>query len=222
MRRGAVKNQDGQAIKDVKINIPDAQLPITLWVQDKALQLRPHFSLMQHKPRGRLSARKDPLHPTAYELLADAPLFAELRAVGRLDLETSGLLLWTTQGEMVHALTHPKKAVIRRYQAILARPFVLEGELSQVILKDGYRPQIESLRYIEVADTHPALLRDDGANLAAEISIYGGAYHEVRRIFAALQSHVLSLCRVQHGPWHLPPKLAPGGFQEIDLQSPPV
>ena len=76
-----------------------------------------------NKPLGCVTALRDPRHPTAYALLRGAPLFDELRPVGRLDLDTSGLLFWTTDGQEIQRLTHPKRAVPRTYQAALAGPF---------------------------------------------------------------------------------------------------
>ena len=63
----------------------------------------------------------DARQPVAYALLRGAPLHAELRPVGRLDLDTTGLLIWTTDGQWLHRLTHPRRAVPRTYQAALAR-----------------------------------------------------------------------------------------------------
>ena len=66
------------------------------------------MTLALNKPLGCVTALRDPRHPTAYELLAEAPLFGELRPVGRLDLDTSGLLIWSTDGTEIQRLTHPK------------------------------------------------------------------------------------------------------------------
>jgi 16S rRNA pseudouridine516 synthase len=65
------------------------------------------------------------------------------------------------------------------------------------------------------ADAHPALTVPADAAALATITVTGGAYHEVRRIFAALDSHVLALCRVRFGGLQLPADLAPGGYRPI-------
>jgi 16S rRNA pseudouridine516 synthase len=168
-----------------------------------------------HKPAGLITALEDDRHPVAYSLLRDAPLFSELRPVGRLDLDTTGLLLWTTDGTALHRLTHPKRQVPRVYQAALARPF--RAPPPDFTLEDGHRPDIQHLDLLPLTHLHPALLRPEGATTFATITIIGGAYHEVRRIFAALGSHVFGLCRVGFGRLTLPADLAAGAYRSIDI-----
>jgi 16S rRNA pseudouridine516 synthase len=169
--------------------------------------------VLQHKPVGCVTALQDPRHPTAYALLKEAPLHAELRPVGRLDLDTSGLLLWTTDGQWLQRLTHPKRAVPRTYQAALGGPF--SAPPPDLELDDGHRPNIQALATLPAADAHPALAQPSEATTLATITIVGGAYHEVRRIFAALGSHVLALTRVSYGRLALPVDLAAGSFRTI-------
>ena len=106
---------------------------------------------------GYITALRDDRHPVAYSLLESAPLFPHLRPVGRLDLETSGLLLWTTDGTLLQRLTHPKRAVPRTYHAALARPF--RAPPADLVLEDGHRPNLVDLALIEPEATHPALAR---------------------------------------------------------------
>ena len=80
-------------------------------------------------------------------------------------------------------------------------------------LDDGHQPHITGLVEIDVAQAHPWLVRTDEARLWASITITGGAYHEVRRIFAALGSHVTALCRVSYGNLALPEDLPPGAHR---------
>jgi len=180
--------------------------PLALW--QRAL-------VLLHKPVGVVTALRDPIHPTAYELLRQAPLFAELRPAGRLDLDTSGLLLWTTEGALIQRLTHPKRRVPRTYQAALARPFNNHGSAAELVLEDGHRPEVLELKESSPADVHPGLIIPAGTATLATITIVGGAYHEVRRIFAALDSHVLALCRIQFGSFTLPPDLPAGSWRQL-------
>ena len=173
----------------------------------------PPFHLMLNKPLGCVTALRDGLHPTAYALLRGAPRFADLRPVGRLDLDTSGLLIFTTDGVWLHRLTHPKRAVPRSYHAALARPF--RAPPPDFALADGHRPSIAGLQPLERGGAHPSLVVPADAAAFAAITITGGAYHEVRRIFAALGSHVLALCRVGYGHLALPADLAPGAYRPI-------
>lgn len=207
---GLVLGIDGQPLLDPRRDIPDDQLPLPVSVEGEPLALHDEVYLLLHKPVGYVTALRDDRHPVAAELVEQAPLAGELRPVGRLDLDTSGLLLWTTSGPWLQRLTHPKRAVPRRYQAALARPF--QPPPAELVLDDGHRPVIQDLQPLPPERRHPALISPDGTEAWAEVTIVGGAYHEVRRIFAALGSHVLGLCRVGFGRLELPAELAPGAF----------
>lgn len=194
----------------------EAVQPLAATVDGEAVPLFDVARVLLNKPTGRVTALRDPRHPTAYELLRDAPLHDELRPVGRLDADTSGLLLWTTDGTEIQRLTHPKRAVPRTYQAALARPH--EALPAELVLDDGHRPRISELVALARADAHPSLDVPADATALASITITGGAYHEVRRIFAALGSHVLGLCRVRFGDMDLPRDLPVGDYRVLTRQ----
>jgi 16S rRNA pseudouridine516 synthase len=201
-------------MRDAKVQVPPSELPLALQLDGDPVILRDRFHLMLHKPVGTITALKDGLHVTAYSLLRDAPLHRDLRAVGRLDVDTSGLLLWTTDGTLLHRLTHPRYGVPRTYQAALSgTPGELPADLE---LDDGHRPQILGLDPLDPADAHPGLARPDGTEALRTISIVGGKFHEVRRIFAALGTEVLGLCRTAYGDLELPPDLPAGEYREVD------
>jgi 16S rRNA pseudouridine516 synthase len=214
---GRVRDAHGVVYVDRRASLEGggatAAVPPVVSVDGDEVSLWSTALVLLHKPVGVVTALRDPIHPTAYDLLGDAPLFPELRAAGRLDLDTSGLLLWTSEGALIQRLTHPKRRVPRTYQAALARPF--SGLPDVLVLDDGHRPEVVDLRAISRGDAHPGLIIPPEATVLATISIIGGAYHEVRRIFAALGSHVLGLCRTQFGPFVLPPDLAPGGWRRL-------
>jgi 16S rRNA pseudouridine516 synthase len=211
---GRTRAADGAPLEDPRLDVPAASLPFAVTVDDESLALVAVAHVLQHKPTGCVTALDDARHPTAYALLGDAPLHAELRPVGRLDLDTSGLLLWTTEGTWLQRLTHPKHAVPRTYHAALARPF-RPPPPAGLTLDDGHRPTITRLEPLARDDTHPALRAPDEVALFATLTIVGGAYHEVRRIFAALDSHVLALCRVSFGRLALPRDLPSGQWRTI-------
>lgn len=201
----------GAAVDDPRLDISERDLPVAVEVDEVSQLLYERARLVQNKPVGCVTALRDPRHPTAYDLLRDAPLWGELRAVGRLDLDSSGLLIWTTDGAEIQRLTHPKRAVPRSYQAALARPF--QPMPAELVLEDGHRPQVTLLEPLAGADAHPSLQVAPEATDLATITVVGGAYHEVRRIFAALGSHVLGLCRIRFGDHELPRDLPPGAFR---------
>jgi 16S rRNA pseudouridine516 synthase len=201
----------GVAASDPRLDISERDLPLAVEVDAAGRLLYEHARLIQNKPVGCVTALRDARHPTAYDLLRDAPLWGELRAVGRLDLDSSGLLIWTTDGAEIQRLTHPKRAVPRTYQAALARAF--HPIPAELVLEDGHRPQVTRLETLAAADAHPSLQIAPETTDLATITVVGGAYHEVRRIFAALGSHVLGLCRVRFGDHQLPRDLPPGAFR---------
>ena len=84
-----------------------------------------------------------------------------------------------------------------------------------LVLEDGHRPEILELREVSRADVHPALLVPPDAAALATVTIVGGAYHEVRRLFAALGSHVVGLCRTRFGDYSLPPELPTGAWRQL-------
>lgn len=191
----------------------DAGQPLAATIDDQPVSLFGAARVLLNKPLGCVTALRDARHPTAYALLRGAPLLAELRPVGRLDIDTSGLLLWTTEGAEIQRLTHPKRAVPRTYQAALAG--ACRSLPPDLVLDDGHRPQITELGELPRADAHPSLdIPPDTAALAT-ITVTGGAYHEVRRIFAALGSHALGLCRVRYGDVELPHDLPAGAFRVL-------
>jgi 16S rRNA pseudouridine516 synthase len=187
--------------------------PVTVIVDGRPIALWRTSFILLHKPVGVVTALRDNRHPTAYDLLRDAPLFPELRAAGRLDLDTSGLLLWTTEGALIQRLTHPKRRVPRTYQAALARPF--QPLPPQLVLDDGHRPEVIDLRQITRDDAHPGLIIPPDTATLATVTIVGGAYHEVRRLFAAIGTHVLGLCRTQFGEHLLPNELPAGAWRHL-------
>jgi 16S rRNA pseudouridine516 synthase len=191
-----------------------AELPLGLRLGGREIVLHDEFHLALNKPAGLVTALKDPTHRTARELVRDAPLFPELRPAGRLDRDTTGLLIWTSDGAWLHAITHPRSRIPRTYEAALARPF--RAPPRHLVLADGHRPEIIDLRAIEPAQAHPSLAVPSEARLCATITIVSGAYHEVRRIFAALDSHVFALCRVRFGRLALPRDLEPGAWRPIE------
>lgn len=214
--RGRVRDQGGQLIEDRRRGIDEATLPVPVTVDGVQHALVAEAHILLNKPVGVVTALRDPVHRTAYELLRRAPLHGELRPVGRLDMDSTGLLLWTSEGAWVSRLTHPKRAVPRTYEVALARPHRPLPEA--LVLDDGHRPHLQALTALAREEAHPSLLTPPEAGAFATITVVGGAYHEVRRIFAALGSHVLGLCRVGFGRLTLPRGLASGSFVPVDIR----
>lgn len=215
LRAGRVCDEGGARLDDPRERLSPSELPRAIALDGQRVILYHHYDLLLHKPLGVVTALRDLRHPTAYDLLHDAPLRRDLRAVGRLDKDTSGLLLWTTDGTLLHKLTHPRYAVERQYHVTLSRPW--HGRPEELVLDDGHRPRIVALRALERAAVHPGLQPVPDATTFATITVTTGRFHEIRRIFVALGSEVLALCRVRFGRVQLPEDLAPGHWRPVDL-----
>jgi len=156
----------------------------------KPLVARERIYLLLYKPTGYLTTYKDPEgRPTVYDLTADAGTF--LSPVGRLDLDTSGLLLMTNDNQFAERVTNPNSHVPKTY-LVKASAVLTDTQLQQ--LRDG----------IDLADgpTRPALvtrLRDSGKYTHFEITLTEGRNRQVRRMVEALEAKVLKLVRVRIG-----------------------
>ncbi|WP_254600989.1 pseudouridine synthase [Caulobacter sp. S45] len=173
-----------------------------LRVGGAALDPLPGMALMLHKPLGVTCSHKE-AGELVYDLLpprwrARDPV---LSTIGRLDKETTGLLLLTDDGALLHKVISPKRHVPKRYLATLARP--LEGG-------EGVRFASGELR-LEGEDRPltPAVL-EPLSPTTARLTVTEGRYHQVRRMFAAVGNHVESLHRERIGALDLPSDLAPG------------
>lgn len=217
LRAGRIHDPAGERLDDGRVPCPPGEGPRHVVVDGQPHTLHHRVSLCLHKPVGVVTAHEDARHPTAYALLRGAPLFGELRAVGRLDLDTSGLLLWTTDGTLLHRLTHPRYGVPREYHVGLAGEF--RDPTPELRLDDGHQPRIAALQRLHESDMHPGLRRSDRARVHATITLTTGRFHEVRRIFVALGTEVIDLCRVRFGVVALPPSLPPGTHEPIDLHA---
>ena len=156
----------------------------------KPLVNRERIYLLLYKPTGYLTTYKDPEgRPTVYDLIADAGTF--LSPVGRLDLDTSGLLLMTNDNQFAEHVTNPNSHVPKTY-LVKASTVLTDTQLQR--LRDG----------IELADglTRSAVvsrLRDSGKYTHFEITLTEGRNRQVRRMVEALEAKVLKLVRVRIG-----------------------
>ena len=161
--------------------------------------------LLYHKPVGELVTRSDPEgRPTVFSRLPPGRWVA----VGRLDINTSGLLLLTYSGELANRLMHPRYEVEREYaarvQGILDEK-ALERLRRGVPLEDGPA----------AFDRIEASSRKGGTNRWYRVTLREGRNREVRRLFEAVGARVSRLIRVRYGPVTLPEDLAPGRWREM-------
>jgi 23S rRNA pseudouridine2605 synthase len=165
--------------------------------------------LLYYKPLGEVTTRRDPEgRPTVFERLP-APRQGRWINVGRLDVNTSGLLLLTTDGDLAHRLMHPSSEVEREYLVRVRGspgPEAIQRLLKGVTLEDG--PACFD-RVLEDRDSGNA-----GRAGSFRVVIREGRKHEVRRMWSAVGFEVSALVRVRYGPAELPPGLRPGQYRE--------
>jgi 16S rRNA pseudouridine516 synthase len=193
-----------EAERHVKIT-PDLASRMT--VQGKPLDPPPGVVVMMHKPLGVTCSRKE-AGPLVYDLLPIRWRRREpmLSTIGRLDKETSGLLLFTDDGDLQHRVISPKRHVPKRYLVTLARP--LSGEEAAVFASGDLMLESED---------KPLLPADLEAlsPTTARLTMHEGRYHQVRRMFAALGNHVEALHRDRMGGLDLPEDLTPGALRVL-------
>jgi 23S rRNA pseudouridine2605 synthase len=174
----------------------------------KAAGARPRV-LLYHKPDGEMVTRSDPGgRPTVFARLPPIP-GGKWVAVGRLDINTAGLLLVTDSGELANRLMHPRYEVEREYAVRVLgalRPEERAQLLAGVPLADG-AARFDSLEPSGAAE---------GANRWYRVMLREGRNREVRRLFEALGRKVSRLLRVRYGPVELPRDLRPGNWIELD------
>jgi len=173
----------------------------------QALSLPGERYLMMNKPSGVVSATTDSEHPTALDLLP-AELTRDLHIAGRLDLDTTGLLLLTTDGQWSHRITSPRTDCPKTYRVSLSD--VLTDAAEQA-LKAGVMLRNEE------STTRPANVRRV-ADRVIELTIFEGRYHQVKRMLAAVGNHVIALHRIRVGDIVLDPELTPGQYRSLTRQ----
>lgn len=183
---------------------------VVCW-RDATLALVGLRYVMLHKPTGVECTARRGLYPRVVDLL-DLPHAERLQPVGRLDVDTSGLLLLTDDGQWSHRVTSPRHRCAKVYHARLAR--TLEGieaenaieRFAEGILLDG-----------DDIPTRPAELECLGEK-EVRLTIHEGRYHQVRRMLAAVGNHVEALHRESIGQLALDPDLAPGQWRELSAR----
>lgn len=192
---------NGQVVKksDIKVNESKDQIKIS-GIQSN---YQKYVYLMLHKPAGYISANKDNMHKVTKDLIVGYE-HIETFPVGRLDIDTEGLLIITNDGLLSHQLLSPRYHVDKTYYVIFNGTYyetytqIFE---TGVTLDDGYVCMPSKIKLI---NEHEALL-----------TIKEGKYHQVKRMFEALSMKVTYLKRVSFGPIELDEKLEKGHFRPL-------
>jgi len=187
---------DGSPATDIN-HVIDEFSHVTL--DDQVLQDNTPSYVMMNKPVGVVSATKDEQHRTVIDLL-ERPDRHHLHIVGRLDFNSSGLLLLTNDGRWSRQLTTPENNIAKLYRVTLKKP-VTEAYI-RAFSEGMYFP-------FEDITTRPVKLHIV-SDYVAEVSLMEGRYHQIKRMFGRFDNEVLTLQRIAIGNLSLDPSLSPG------------
>jgi 16S rRNA pseudouridine516 synthase len=194
---------DGRPEKDNSRKIdPDTQV---ICLDGEVLGGKRRVVLMLNKPEGYVSATDDKSLPFVTELLPEELQRQELFPVGRLDKDTTGLIILTNNGQLAHSLLSPKKHVSKVYFFTAAEPLVKGAEeyfKNGVTLADGYECKSAILSLFE-------------DRLSGEITLTEGKYHQIKRMIASTSNKVTSLERIEFATIPLDRSLARGEWRYL-------
>ena len=177
--------------------------PEKVFVDGIKVNYKEFIYLVLNKPKGVVSATDDNVHRTVIDLIDEKYLTYEPFPVGRLDIDTEGLLLITNDGQLGQKMLAPKKHVDKTYYAELLNPLSIEDKekIEKGVDIGGYVTQPCSIEILE-----------NGVN----ITIHEGKFHQVKKMFEAVGNKVVYLKRITFGPLTLPESLPLGEYTEIE------
>ena len=212
--RGGAVTVDGVPAGSPEMKTDESSL---IFVHGRQVLREEFVYFMMNKPAGVVCSTKDPLDMTVTDLLRQAlpendPLLKrDLFPAGRLDKDSTGLVLLTDDGAFAHRILSPARHVEKRYLVEVDAPIdgeTVEAFKNGVTLSDGTR-----LRPADLAVVRP--YSPETCTACAQVVIRQGVYHQIKRMFGACGIGVCSLRRVQIGGLALDPELAPGEFKKL-------
>ena len=179
-------------------------------IEGQEIEYKENYYFMLNKPKGYITATYDENYPTVMDLFASEPIVSKLFPVGRLDVDTEGLLIITSDGFLAHRLSHPKWNVEKEYFVIV------EGDISDIdfskyekegmyLKKEKYKTKPFKVKVLKTSFEESELL----------ITITEGKYHIVKKIMYAVGHEVKYLKRVRIGPLILDEDLEVGEYREL-------
>lgn len=193
---------NGEVEKDVSTHVDPSKDEV--FYLGEFVEYYENFYLMMNKPDGYLSATIDE-DPTVIDLIDDFYKMADLSIAGRLDKDTTGLLVISTDGKLIHKITSPNSNIEKTYEVETRDPidesYIEEFKNGVHIKEDDYVARPAKL---EILDEKKALVK-----------VTEGKYHLVKRLFSNLGNEVVSLKRVAIGDLKLDPYLNPGDYREL-------
>lgn len=196
---------DGEVIKDSSYKFDPFSSEIV--VKGEQVTYREYIYLMMNKPQGVVSATCDNLHETVIDLIDDEFKAFDPFPVGRLDIDTEGLLLISNDGKLSHKILSPKKKIKKTYYAEV-EGFVTESDAEAfsegVYIDDDYKTLPAELKILECGEVSKV-----------ELTIVEGKFHQVKRMFHAVEKEVIYLQRIKMGTLSLDEELDLGEYREL-------
>jgi 16S rRNA pseudouridine516 synthase len=159
--------------------------------------------LMMHKPAGVECSQKPKHHMSVYSLLPAPLRKRDVQSIGRLDEDTTGLLLFTDDGALIHRFTSPKKHVPKVYEVTCKHP----------VTPDQVQRLLEGVKLVDDPATVQAAAAEATGESTLRLTLTEGKYHQVKRMLAAVGNRVEGLHRSAFGKLVLPVDLAPGQWR---------
>ena len=179
--------------------------------KDRKIQGYEHTYLMLHKPNGVVTASKDKKLPTVMDLLPQNLQSNQLYAIGRLDRDTTGLLILTDNGPLGFQLLHPQYHVDKTYQV----------EVNGLLTPEHIQQFKDGIVFLDGTVCKPAqleILASSPSHSRATITISEGKFHQVKKMFLSVGVKVTALKRVQFGDFLLDPDLAEGQYRHLNQE----
>ncbi|MGN0753172.1 MAG: pseudouridine synthase [Aristaeellaceae bacterium] len=188
-------------VRDPSLQVDETAAVLTVSGQPLDGRLTRH--VMLHKPAGLLTAARDRKQPTVMDLLPEVYSAIGCMPVGRLDKDTTGLLLLTTDGELNHRLLSPGRHVDKTYLAQVDGP-----------LDESHVAAFAAGLHLSDFDAQPALLEIVGPQ-TGRVTVHEGKFHQIKRMFSAVGREVTQLHRETFGSLRLDPALPEGEWREL-------
>ncbi len=194
---------DGESVRKPEAQVTPEDERILL--DGKDIEWREHYYIVMNKPSGYVSSTDDPRDKTVLELLPERYRRLGLFPVGRLDKDSTGLLLLTTNGALAHSLLSPSSHVPKEYEVSVDG--ILDKKMQEnfqkgVVLYGGEACLPAELQIITKND--------------AKITLYEGKYHQIKRMMSIFDLNVTRLHRISMGGLNLTESLAPQGFEVLE------
>ena len=215
-----ISNQTGYSRKEVKeilkqkrvkvnyeiITKPETKVDPTkdvIEMDHKELGFKEFVYLVLNKPKGYVSATVDNINPTVLDLVPDEYIHRHLFPAGRLDKDTTGLMIITDDGEFAHDILSPKKHISKTYLVEIDKTLTEE-------MREGFFDGIRMTEGVVKAKEFEFLDQQK-----ATVTLTEGRYHQVKRMFHAYHAEVLELKRIKMGHFSLPEDLEEGEIREL-------